>query len=144
MFSPGSAGWCATLRHRANLVGGGGARPILAKAERGGAIFADFLRLALLHPKTPAVHVCLLSDRVARFNHSLGFLGREDIELAGPALTLHRQALRNRRALRQDTVEGGIMPARREIDRAVMECVAIDEAGERRKRQVGAIDRVGE
>ena len=101
-------------------------------------------RLALLHPKATAVHVCLLSDRVSRFNHSLGFLGREHIELAGPALTPHRQALRNRRALRQHTVEPGIMPARREIDRAVMECVAIDEAGERRKWQVGAIDRVGE
>src|SRR5450755_4987428 len=100
--------------------------------------------LALLNPKAAAVHVRLQSDGVARFNHLSGFFGGEHIESAGPALTFHRQALRHRCALRQHTVEPGIMPVRRKIHRAVVEGVAIDETGDRRKWQVGAIDRVGE
>ena len=92
----------------------------------------------------PTVHVGSSPDLVERFNHLLGFLVRQQIILADPALTFHRQALRHRCALRQHTVEPGIMPVRREIDRVVMECVAIDKTGERGERQVGAIDRVGE
>ena len=92
----------------------------------------------------PTVDVGPFPDRVERLDHLLGFIVRQRIVLADPVLALHRQALHHRRALRQHAVEFGIMPVRREIDRAVVECVAIDEAGERGERQVGAIDRVRE
>ena len=75
---------------------------------------------------------------------SARFRQLKSFELASPAFAPDRQALRHRRALRQDAVESGIMPARRKIDGAVVKVVAIDQARERRKRQVGAIDRVGE
>jgi hypothetical protein len=40
MLSHGGARQCRALRHGAYFTGGSGARPVLAQAERGGAIFA--------------------------------------------------------------------------------------------------------
>ena len=59
------------------------------------------LGLALLHPKVPAVHVGVPTNRLARPDHLLGILGGERVEPVGPAFPPDRQALRHRRALRQ-------------------------------------------
>ena len=146
MLPHGGAWRCLALRHRVDLALSGGARPVLAETERSGAVSptAATRGLAFRRPKATPIYIGVLSDRLARPDHLLGFFRGKCFEPARPAFAPERQALRHRCALWQDSVEGGIMPARRKVDGAVVKIVAIDQAGQRRERQVGAIDRVGE
>src|SRR6202012_3144178 len=72
------------------------------------------------------------------------FFGGHSHALAGPAFALHRQALDYGRALRQYAVEAGIVQIGWKIQRRVVKRIAGDQAGQRRERQVAAIDRMGE
>ena len=68
----------------------------------------------------------------------------KDAVCAAQLLPLHRNALRDRRALRQHAAEIHVVPMRGEMDPAVVIAVAIDQSAQRGERQVEAIDRMGE
>ena len=117
-----------------------GARPLLAQAKRGDAILASKHQLALRHPELMPIDTALAPDRIARLYHALVGLAGQHLEAPGPAFALHRQTLGHRRAFRQYAVEPWVMPARRESDRGMVKRIAIDQAGQRGERQIGAID----
>ena len=96
------------------------------------------------HAELPAVDVGVPRHRAARRVEPLGRLRRDRLEFAGPDFALDRQALRDRRALAQHAVEGGIVPARRKVQQAVAEGVAVDQPGDGGERQIGAVDRMRE
>src|SRR5580700_1340738 len=121
-----------------------GARPLLAQAKRGDAILASKPQLALRHPELMPVDTALAPDRIARLYHALIGLAGQHLEATAPAFALDRQTLRHRRAFRQYTVKARVMPACRESDWSMVKRIAIDEAGQRREGQIGAIDRMGE
>src|SRR5689334_5950801 len=76
--------------------------------------------------------------------HALRLFRRQRRGLCDPVLALDRHALRNRRALRQDTGEIHIVPMRREMNPAVAIVVAIDESAQGRERQIETIERMSE
>ena len=92
----------------------------------------------------PTINAGFAGNGGPDFDHPVGALLGQHLEPPGPAFAFHRQALRHRRAFRQHAVELRVMPARRKAQGTVTKRVAIDQAGERGERQVGAIDRMGE
>ncbi|MGB7040775.1 MAG: hypothetical protein WBD83_14400, partial [Xanthobacteraceae bacterium] len=100
--------------------------------------------LVFRHSVAPAINVILERQGVARGDELCRVFLSECLIAAGPGFTFHRQTLRDRRAFGQHPVEVGIVPPRRKIQRTVVERIAVDQAGERGERQIGAIDRMGE
>src|SRR5690349_3338261 len=103
-----------------------------------------FWRAVPSRAKILAVETALTADRNGEIVHALGLLGRERLRVERKTLALHRDALRDRRALWQHAGEMRIVPARREMNPVVVIAVAIDDAGERGERQVEAIERMRE
>jgi hypothetical protein len=95
-------------------------------------------------PELPAVDAFLAKDLIGEIVRPLRFFLGEHRGACDPVLPLDREALRDRRALRQHAVEIRIVPACREMNPGVVVAVAIDQAGQggegRSKRLAGWVN----
>ncbi|KTW19719.1 hypothetical protein NS341_13440, partial [Staphylococcus xylosus] len=113
--------------------------PVIARVRS-----ATQSRASSLRSKLAAIEPGLAGHLVGQFLRARCFIGRHRRGLRDPVFTLHREALRNRRAPGQYAVEIGIVPVCREMNPAVVEQIAIDHAGQRGERQVEPVDRMCE
>ena len=128
----------------------GSALAMLTKSARGrfwlkpsaAARFSGPNNSAFRRPELPAINIRAGQNRFRATARVQRVLAGKNFETCGPTFALHRKALCDRRAFLEHAIEVRIVPACRKIDRVLIERVAIDHSGQRRKRQVGAIGRM--
>src|SRR3954447_17696806 len=100
--------------------------------------------LSFRGPELAPIDAALAGDGSGRNLQPPHCVSGDGLEARAPELPLHRNALRDRRPLREHPPERGIAPARWEIDEIVFVEISVDEPGQRHEWEVVTIDRMGD